>query len=267
MFSLLTRTMFQSRKAGALEKALPHSQRRSLPDLWSNAQTEAKWRQAEATWRKITSNTAFVRILSKSKTSRCVRRSHAQKMGTTPRTREKKPNAGTAHPHAELQHTKRSACGNKRHTRAVIANLRIFRASMTTNDWRLLKKKNKYTSQFAFHAKAKTTLESQSNVLNAVSKRRKTNLASNDSVAKITRRGDVCNANTLRAKDARTSPSFRKKHLTSVSHVYFHHVNAVLHDLKAQNIEAPTCRHGLAANVEKLVLTREPYLVCQYHCG
>ena len=180
---------------------------------------------------------------------------------------KQEPNAKHAHPHAELQHTNRSACGNKRRTHAVIANHRILRASMTTNDWRLLKKKNKYTSQFAFHAKAKTTQEHQSNVLNAGSKRRKTNLASNDSVAKITRRGDVCNANILRARDARTSRRLRTRHLTSVSHVYFHHVNAVLHDLKAQNIEAPTCRHGLAANVEKLVLNRESWLVCQQHSG
>ena len=152
----------------------------------------------------------------------------------------KKPNAENAHPHAELQLTNRSACGNKRPTHAVIANLRILRASMTINDWRLLKRKNKYTSQFAFHAKAETTQEHQSNVLNAGSKRQETNLASHDSVAKTTQRGAVWNAISHRARYAAKNLMFLKERLISASDVYFRQANAVQNDLAAPNIEVPT---------------------------
>ena len=79
-------------------------------------------------------------------------------------------------------------------------------------------------------------------MLDAARKRKETNLASHDSAAKITQRGDVWNAIFHRARYAEKNLVFLNKRLTSVRHVYFRHANAVQNDLAAQNIEAPTNR-------------------------
>ena len=55
------------------------------------------------------------------------------------------------------------------------------------------------------------------------------------------------------AKYAKQNLIFVKQRLTSVRHAYFHHANAVLHDLAARNIETQLKieKSGLAANACK----------------
>ena len=131
-------------------------------------------------------------------------------------------------------------CGKKQHILAATAKIRILPIIMSITNWQLLKTKNRYTLPFAFHAKVKTTQMHQSNALGAALKRTEKTLASHDSAAKITRRGVVCNAIFHHARYAKQNLIVLKQGVTSVSHVYFRHANAVHNDLAAQNIAAPT---------------------------
>ena len=96
-----------------------------------------------------------------------------------------------------------------------------------------------YILPFALHAKAKKTQENYTNASDATVKRIGTSSVSRGSAAKITPHGVVWIAMFHHAEYAKPNLRFPKKHLTSVSHAYIRHANAVHNDLEVQIIAAP----------------------------